>query len=243
MNLLQIAQEFCGRAGLDVPTAVAASTDLGIIQIKGLANEVLTDITNRGESWPMLQKEATFVTVAAESQGAIATIAPYGFKYPIPETIYDRTNKRPLFGPRSASDWQQRKAMLFTGPFYSFRFWQGNIYMQPTPAAGATIAFEYASDMAVQGPTSATVSTLIYKKRFTNDADVFLLDEDLLLLGLRWKWKKEKGFAFVTEKQDYEAALAQAMGNDSAAGELNMGGEQSSDIKPGIYVPLGNWPV
>ncbi len=243
MTLLQVVQEFCGRTGLDVPVMVANSSDTGIIQLKGLANEVLTDLTSRGESWPALQKEALFTTVAAELQGTIVSIAPYGFKYPIPETLYDRTNRRPLYGPRGAAAWQQRQAMLYTGPFYSFRFWKGNVYMQPAPEAGAQIAFEYASDMAIQGPTSTSDTTLIYKKRFTFDSDVFLLDEDLLLLGLRWKWKKEKGLSFVTEKQDYEALLAQSMGMDSTQGALDMGGGSGSDISPGIFVPLGNWPV
>ena len=237
MNLLQLATEFCDRTGLDVPLRVVGATDAGVRQLRGLLNEVISDITNRGESWPLLQKQALFNTVAAELQGPLATIAPYGFKYIIPGTEYDRTERRPLWGPKGAGAWQESIALPVTGPLYSYRLWQGEFLIQPAPPAGHQIAFEYASDMAIQDVGGT------YSKRFEADSDIFLLDEDLLLLGLRWKWKKEKGLSFVTEKLEYESALAQAMGNDGTKGEINMADNYSQTIRPGIFVPAGNWNV
>jgi len=238
MTLLAVVQEFCDRTGVPRPNVVTGSSDSQTLQIKGLANEVLTDITNRGSSWPMLQKQATFTSVAAELQGAMTTIAPYGYKYPIEGSLYDRTERRPLYGPRNAPRWQESEALPVTGPFYSYRIWQGNFFMQPTPPAGHEIAFEYASDFSILASDGTT-----WKKRFTADSDTFALDEDLLLLGLRWKWKKEKGLAFATEKLDYESTLAQAIGNDGTQAVLSMDGSGGGDIRPGIFVPLGNWPV
>ena len=236
MTLLATVQEFCDRTGVDSPSIVIGSTDDQVRQIKALANEVLTDITGRGNSWPRLQKQATFVSVAAEQQGLITTIAPYGFQYAIEDSLYDRTERRPLFGPRNAPRWQESEALPQTGPFYSYRIWQGYFYLQPAPPAGHTIAFEYASDFAILAADGTS-----WKKRFTVDTDTFALDEDLLLLGLRWKWKKEKGLAFATEKLDYESLLAQAMGNDGAKAELHLDGRGDGDIRPGIFVPAGNW--
>lgn len=238
MTLLEVVQEFCNRTGVDSPAAVMTSTDLAVKQIKALANEVITDITSRGNSWPKLQKEGSFTTVAAELQGAITTIAPYGFKYLCLDTVYDRTNRRPLFGPKSAPLWQEAKAIVVTGPFYAWRLWRGNLYMQPTPPAGYSIYFEYASDYAILDADGTT-----YKKRFAADTDTFALDENLLLLGLRWKWKAEKGLRFVTEKQDYEATLAQAMAEDGTKGELNMADNSPGEIRPGIFVPSGSWNI
>lgn len=243
MTLLQLIQEFTARTGLDIPTMVGASTDAGVKQCQALMNEVITDLTGRGQSWPALQRQATFVSVAAEQQGLMTTIAPYGYQYVIEESLYDRTERRPLYGPRNAPRWQESEALPVTGPFYSYRIWNGYFNMQPAPPAGHTIAFEYSSNYAIQGATSASDATLVYRRRFLYDADVFLLDEELLLLGLRWKWKKEKGLSFATEKLDYESYLAQCTGNDGTKGELSMSGDTNGDIKPGIFVPLGNWPV
>lgn len=238
MTLLATVQEFCERTGLASPQTVIGNSDKGILQIKGLMHEVLTDITGRGQVWPRLRKEATFVTLAAELQGTLATIAPSGFKYVISNTIYNRTQKRPLYGPRGAQSWQLSKAIVDTGPIGTYRIMAGGLYIQPTPTAGETVAFEYASDWAILATDGTT-----WKKRFTADTDYFAMNEDLLLLGLRWKWKKEKGLTFVTDKQDYEALLVQEMGNDSTKKELNLEGGSQSGLKPGIFVPSGSWSL
>lgn len=237
MTLLQVVQEFCDRRGLDRPSLVMASTDDQVRQMRTLLNEVITNITNRGHSWAKLQKQATFTSVAAEAQGLISSIAPYGFKYIIPESIYDRTERRPLWGPRNAPRWQEAEALPVTGPFYSYRVWEGQMFLQPAPPAGHECAFEYASDMSI-----LAVDGVTWKKRFSVDSDVFQLDEDLLLLGLNWKWRREQGLSYAQEMQDYEYLITQVIGTGSDKGTLNMDGG-SRDIRPGIFVPTGNWPV
>jgi hypothetical protein len=247
MTLLQLVGEFCERTGVGLvngaqPTSVVSSQDETLLQMRGLLNEGVSDILSRGWSPPDLQKQGNFATVAAELQCTIAVAAPYGFKDLIDGTMYDRTERRMVFGPRSAQDWQESEALPFTGPLYSYRFWQGNIYIQPAPPVGHQVYFEYASDFPISGKTSSTDATVIWKKRFAFDDDTFMLDENLLLKYLRWAWKKEKGLPFVTEKQDYEAILADAMGNDNTKGDLNMAGGARGPI-PGIWVPAGNWSI
>jgi hypothetical protein len=238
LALLETLQEFCDRNGLDRPSVVMASQDDTIRQLRALANEVITDITNRGHSWAKFQKQGTFNTAAAELQTTIALAAPYGFKYVIPDSIWDRTERRPLFGPRNAPQWQQSEAINITGPLYSFRFWQGNVYMQPAPPAAHEIYFEYASDYSIQNGNGSA-----WKKRFTEDTDVFSLDEDLLLYGLQWKWRRRQGLSYAQEKQDYESLLAQAIGTSEQKGEVNMAGTDTNTIRPGIWVSSGSWPV
>lgn len=237
MTILGLLQEFCDRRGLDSPSIVMSSGDPTIRQLKGLANECLADLTGRGHSWSELQKQTTFNSVAAELQGAIATLAPFGFKYIIPDSLFDRTERRPLYGPRNAPAWQESTALPTTGPFYSFRVWQGNFYLQPAPPAAHTIAFEYASDMAILAANGVD-----WKKRFTADDDVFKLDEDLMLAGLNWRWRREQGLSYSEEQRTYEALVAQAIGAASEKGELSLTGG-SRDLKPGIFVPSCNWPV
>lgn len=247
MTLLDLVGEFCERTGVGLsngqkPNAIVGSQDETLLQMRGLLNEGITDLMTRGQSWPALQKEGSFVTVAAELQCTLVSAAPYGFKSMVDGTIYDRTQRRIVFGPRNAPKWQQAEALPTTGPLYSYRFWQENIYLQPAPPAGHNIYFEYMSDFPVYGKTSATVPTPIWKRRFTLDDDTFMLDENLLLKYLRWAWKKEKGLSFAVEKQDYEWVVSDALSSDDTKGELSMEG-RSGDIQPGIWVPSGNWPL
>ena len=236
MTLLELLREFTDRRNLTRPEIVMASSDETVSQLRALANEVISDLTSRGRSWAALQKEATFVSAAAQSQGLLATIAPYGFKYVVPDTLFDRTDRRPLYGPRNAADWQQSQAIVQTGPFYSYRIWGSEFYLQPAPPAGHTIVFEYASDMAIKAEDGT------WRKRFFADTDTFALDEDVLLSGLNWKWRREQGLSYTQEKMDYEAMLTQLAGTESTRGAISLSGG-SSDIKPGFFVPSGNWPV
>lgn len=239
LTLLETLIEFSDRTGaVDRPTSVMASTDDSVRQLRALANEVISDITNRGSSWAKLQKQATFTTLATTAQGTIAAIAPYGFKYVIPDSLYDRTERRPLYGPRNAPRWQEAQALPMTGPFYSWRIWQGNFDLQPTPPAGHLCAFEYASDYAILAADGTT-----WKKRFSEDTDTFGLDDDLLLMGLRWKWRREQGLSYAQEKQDFEYMLTQAIGTEPTKGEVSLSGQSNGDIRPGIFVPAGNWNV
>lgn len=238
MTLLQIVQEFCQRNGLTVPLIVMASQDDQLTQLVGLANEVCEDIVRR-RSWTTLQYEAVFTSVAGEDQGEVAALAPNAFLKILNDTIFDRTRRLPVFGPRSPQQWQAIKALPMSGPYYQYRIQQGRLKVTPAMPAGHTMAFEYASEGAVQDNSTATPTV---KAFFTRDDDTFLLDKSLLLLGLRWRWKEEKGLPYMESFRLYEAALAEAMGADGTKASLTMS-ESAGMIQPGIFIPAGNWSV
>jgi hypothetical protein len=236
-TLIQLVTEFCNRTGLRAPSTVVSTNDLGALQFRGLLNEVLEDLVlSRGQPWKELQKETTFTSVAAELQGTIASIAPYGFIDIAPNTLYDRSTRLPLYGPMDPGQYQQYKALGYTAPTYSYRVWQGNFYMLPAPPAGRTIAFEYTSSYAVQNGST-------WKAAFDDDNDTCPISDSILLAGLRWTWKRDKGLAFVTDKQSYEALVAQAMGKDSTQKTLNMAGCENAHFRPAVIVSTGNWEL
>lgn len=237
MNLLGIVQEFCRRTALTVPQLVATSNDDQLLQLMGLANEVTEDLVNRRE-WTLLQREIVFTSVAGEDQGSIQTITnDDGFLHVLNDTIYDRTRRLPVWGPRNAQDWQGLKALPMSGPFYQYRFRGNHLLMLPAMPAGHVMAFEYAAKSPIQDSTTAA-----YKSLFTKDSDLWLLPDNLLLSGLRWMWKKEKGLPYAEEFRLYEAAVASAGGHDGTKPKLSMS-DGSPRIQPGIFVPAGNWNV
>src|SRR5580765_2705054 len=134
MSVLSVIATVCGRTNVPVPTTVLGNTDTQIVQMLRLLEEEGNDLAQRGD-WNALTYEATLTTLAAEDQGAITAIATNGFRTYKNGTFWDRTNKLPILGPLSDSEWQTRKAMTFTGPRYQFRFRGNHILVNPTPTA------------------------------------------------------------------------------------------------------------
>lgn len=234
-TLLEVVTDHCGRTGLPVPTTVYGSSDPQVVQIMRLLEEEGDDLSARG-TWQALVNEAAVTTVATESQGAMTTLASNGFRYIVNQTIWDRSNRLPICGPVNAQWWQAMKAMLSTGPRYTHRIRGGNLIVNPVPTAGLTWYFEYASKNWI-------VNSTTYKRRFTADADTILLPEGLCLQGLRWRWKKEKGFDYAEDFRTYEVQVKDALGRDGGKPILHMDNDGIGGPQPGVWVSPGSWPL
>jgi hypothetical protein len=123
------------------------------------------------------------------------------------------------------------------GPRYQYRFRGNHIIVNPTPVAGHTWIFEYVTKYPILDTDGTTA-----KEYFTADTDTFLLPDDLHLLGLRWRWMREKGLDYAELFETYEFQVKDAMGRDGGAPRLSMEGGKKAG-QPGIFVPQGNWTV
>ena len=233
MSLLTIAQTAAPRIGLPVPNAAASSSDSNIQQLVAFINEEGQELGNR-HPWQIMRNEATFNTVAAASQGTITTIASPNFGYIWNETIWNRTQRRPIFGPKSPSEWQQLQAQFVQGPWYQYVIRANLILFTPVPVAGNACYFEWQSTAwcASSGGTGQTSMVL--------DTDVGLIDERLLTLGAVWRFRQAKGLEYAAASEKYEAAVADAMARDGGKPILSMTGARVA-VQPGVFVPAGNW--
>jgi hypothetical protein len=236
MSMLTIVQHFCRRTGIPRPTTVYGGTDPQVLQALALLEEEGNALASR-HPWQALTFEASHTSLAAEDQGAIATIASNGFRRIKNETIWNRTTSIPLYGPMDGVEWQAVKGMAATGPHYRYRIRGGKLLANPTPTAGESWYFEYASKNWITDSTGVT-----YRQYFGADTDLTLLEEDLLLAGLRWRWKKEKGFDYAQDFEDYEALIKDAMGGDGGKRTLSMD-NLTDDARPRVFVAAGNWSV
>lgn len=231
LSVLQIIQTACKRIGILAPTVALGSSDQQIIQLVSLCEEEGQSLADRHQ-WEALQVEALFTTVASQAQTSLATIAP-SFNYIVNDTIWNRTLRRPVYGPTSQQDWQQKKAIQLNGPFNSFRIIADVINFYPTPAAGQVCAFEYISRNWINtGTTSSSV--------FLTDADTPKINDQLIVLGLIWRWKAAKGMDYAEDFAKYETRVMDAMGRDAGKATLNMNGA-TYDIQPVVLVPRGSW--
>lgn len=224
MSLLSIAQTVCKRIGLTSHNAVATSSDAQVVQLMALINEEGRKLST-GESvarpvnWTAMQAEATWTATATEDQGAIATIAP-GLKFIINGTIFNRTLRRPVPGPLGPQSWQLLKAANVTGPYPQWRVRGGRLIMTPVPNAGDSMYFEYQSKYWAQDSSAVSIAG------FSADDDVAVLDEELLIQGTVWRWKKAKGLDYEQDFAEYKASVLNAISQDFGKPTLDMGAPQ-----------------
>lgn len=233
MTMLTTIQRFCRRTNIPIPSTAYGSTDPQVLQAMSLLDEEGNDLASRGD-WQALTFEATHTSLAAESQGDIETIASNGFSYIKNNTFWDRTEKLPI-GVIDGVDWQQEKGFANTSPHYRVRIRGGELLATPTPTAGNTWAFEYVSENWILDTDGTT-----YKNHFTADTDTLLLPEKVLLAGLRWRWKKEKGFDYAEDFVTYEKLVEQYLGRQGVKRNLSMD-EGREDRSPHIHVSQGSW--
>lgn len=239
-TVLAVIQQFAGRRGLPVPASVLGSTDAGVIQMMRILEEECIALAARG-NWQTLMNEYTFTSVATESQGTIATgfgsapVALNGYRYMLPELMWDRTSRIPIVGAITPNVWAYLKTMGITGPYSQFRFRGDSLITIPVMTAGHTVAFEYVTSNFVNlaGVTSAGAS------RFAADTDTIRLQDDIVLQGLSWRWLKAKGFAYAEDFNAYEDLVKDQLAREKPARTLNLAGGYQG-FRPAITVPLMN---
>lgn len=232
MTCLSIVQTACARLGLPQPAFVVSSPDLQTAQLLALLNEEGQELADRA-NWTALNAQATFTTLAQQSQGLMSALAP-NCNFIINDTIWNRTLRRPVFGPRTPQEWQQQIAFSINGPWSNFRIEQGSLLFFPVPTAGETCAFEYSTKNWVSTTAGSTASA------WTADTDTSLLDEQLLTLGLIWRFRASKGLPYDSDLDKYESKVQRAITRDGSKDSLSLGGTKY-DIFPGVVVPAGSW--
>ena len=234
MSLLTIVQSACRRIGQPVPNVVATATDATVSQLFEMANEEGVELSKAGD-WRVLRQEKVFLTLAQENQ---TNMIPTDLGYWIDETFWNRSSRRPIYGPISSQQWQAWKA-FDTFPVMDVFYFRGqDILVQPVPPAGETYAFEYSSSLWCQSAGA------VGQSEWMADTDTGILDERLMKLGLLWRFKQARGLAFDDDKATYDAQVQQALAQDSPRSTHSFA--DAADwrrLRPGIVIPEGSWPV
>lgn len=232
MSLLSLMQDVSNELGGFAPTnAVMSSQDPQVKQLLALLNKEGKELARRYE-WQALTREAFFQTVGTENQGTVESVAP-GFKYIINDTIYNRTRRWQVYGPLSPQQWEKQKAMFALVPFNQYKIMGGQIKFIPVPSVGDDCYFEYQSKNWVQSGAQTS-------DRYLNDSDTSFLDEDLLALGLVWRWRAAKGMPYDEDFNTYERQVEQAFAQDRPRRILQLDNKPLSPI--GFTIQQGDFP-
>lgn len=228
-------QQVAARVNLPVPAVVVTSTDQEVVQLLALANEEGQELATRYR-WQALKAMATFTSVNQENQGSLVTHAP-GFEWFFNGTWWDRAMDVPIL-PISDEEWARQKAYQITGPYYRYRIVDNDILFIPAPPAGHTIAFEYMHRNWCKSNAG------VKQDEWKADTDVGILDEKLMILGIRWRWKQANGLDYGQDFAAYEARVQTAMSRDGGGVVLSLNG---TTLWPEFIgpqsIPDGNWSI
>lgn len=220
MSLLSVCQNALKEiGGFEVPTSIVGNVNETAVRCFALANRSLKETAKR-LNWPDLIVRASFSTVASTEEYSL----PSDFKTIVNESMWDDSNNRLVEGPISSEDWEYLKnADVVGGITTYFRIFKSTsdnnraIYLFPTPDDVRTIRYEYVSNGLVE-----TSGGTLLSDAYVSDTDVSLVDEDIILLGLKWRFLKSHGLPYAEEFRDYEMAIEKGA-NDTGAPLIDLG--------------------
>lgn len=135
----------------------------------------------------------------------------------VPQTEWDRTNRWPLMGPKTAQEWQSYKSgVVYAGPRERFRIQQNAIQISPPPPNALTFAYEYISSNWVLSAAN------VGKASFTADTDTCVFDDSLMVAGLKLRWMQAKGLDYTFNAAEYSAILNACMAQNKSAAKLSL---------------------
>ncbi|WP_376742362.1 hypothetical protein [Ensifer canadensis] len=198
MTLLSAINEVCDIVSLDRFSSIYGSVNANAETMVAMAQEAGDEIARRADWQRMLKQQtasASPQTLEADYQrmtpgGAVRTSAG-AFHRPI-------TN---------SSQWAVIVGVVSTQPYF---FIKGNQVLFSPAASAVGAIIEYVSE-------NWLINASTEKATISADDDTTLFPERLLVKGVLWRWKRQKGLPFDDNLAEFEADLAQEINADRGA--------------------------
>lgn len=181
----------------------------------GLASSAV--ILSIGTTSVTLDQVATATaTGLALTFGQIAYPFPSDYDHVTNATAWDRQNRWQMLGPLTPQEWQTLKSGVSpSGPRRRFRVQGNQFLLDPPPTSNAVLVYEYTSSgFCAPAGTVVSPQSAAFQSSWLLDTDIGVLSEDLMTLGVKWRWLRAKGFAYDEEFRTYTDARERAASRD-----------------------------
>tara|TARA_R100000808_G_scaffold25072_1_gene61300 strand:+ start:10677 stop:11393 length:717 start_codon:yes stop_codon:yes gene_type:complete len=232
MTLLTIIESAADEIGLERPATVVSNSDPQVRQLLRAATQEGKYLA-KAYNWEIIKKEGSVTTAAQESQGVMTTIAS-DFDRFANDTMWNRTSSEKIYGPLTDVQWQRVKADVTSGVTNWFRIRGGSLLFTPNPTASQTVKFEYYSKNWIDLGSGATPAAAD-GSGFNNDANTVVFDEELMTLGVTYRWLKGRGLDFQAVLMEYRERVELVKNQDGAKPNIDMGGVEYGYL--GVNVP------
>jgi hypothetical protein len=213
MALLQVIQDAASQLGLRQPQAVFGSTDLTAQILLRFAQQEGRELA-KWTDWQALTVQKTFTTLGQVVQTNALPSDDYD-RMAYNAEVWNRTNNQRYTGPTAQRLWQQLQNGITGGVTGWWRILGGQLNIYPAPTAGQTLAFEYLSKNWVLSADDDA------QDRWMADTDTSLLDEDLMTLGIVWRYRHSRGFPqYAEDMKTYELMKEKVAARDRGTGRV-----------------------
>jgi hypothetical protein len=220
MTLVEILNEVLSQSAFLEKGGFVNSTDVDDKQMVSIANRVAYEIMN-GYTWSTLWKtfeiemtETTYLPHGQPSYTEIDTLyaLPLDFKSVIADSAWEEEGSRTVDLSTPARRWFMYKFSAFSdGGTLRARIMGDKIEVHD-PQPGETFVFEYVSTATIAVPNVG------FTDRFQTDSDIWLLDDQLLILGIQAAWAETKMLPQAQQwKANYDSKFSEAIGRDVPA--------------------------
>lgn len=156
------------------------------------------------------------IETIATVDGTAGYAKPAGFHAIVDDTLWDFTNDQKILHATPAMWIRLQAGVNVSGIQSWFRILGDEIVIFPTPSSVRTLKYEMRSRHWVNvGGLGVDTDA-----RVDNDDDEVRFDEDLMRLSLKWRVRRQSGWDYGQEEQDYRDALELAVARDHPTGPL-----------------------
>jgi hypothetical protein len=179
-TIKQILNQALSESGFSQEGTFATSKTNEAQQMVALANRELN--TLQKDTWQELTR-----TMLLPLTSATEYPLPDDYREFVFDTAWATNQEYKADFPVTAEGWAYLQSQnTATGFVYRIRLIENQIEIY-NPQDGAELYAEYISKYAAESEGG------VPKERFTADSDVFLLNDDLLIMGVKWRFNKLKG--------------------------------------------------
>lgn len=187
MNVLAVLQAAANELGIQSPAAYSTNTQL-LNHLYSISREL-----RNTRVFTQQKRTHSFSTSDTVDEYAL----PADFYSPLPFTQFNQTSHFGLIGPVGDDDWNFMLYVPGASGLKKYRIFGPNLTqyssakmmkIKPTPTATETVSYDYiTSSMFYQ---SGWTPTTTVKESVSADTDVSMFDDDILIEGLKYKWKE-----------------------------------------------------
>lgn len=187
-----------------------------------LANESVHELLQH--PWQRLRTAHTITMTSATTYSL-----PDDLLYIVADTMNADGQERYIKFPQADDLFWYHKTHSPSGIRYQIRMYQDTLEVL-NPDSGVDLRFEYISDYAVQSNGASAGD----KSEFTRDDDTWLLDDELLIKDLRWRYKSEKGIeGWEKDRMSFNDYLQKLKGQNAGSRSLDFScGEGHTNPEP-----------
>jgi hypothetical protein len=125
-----------------------------------------------------------------------------------------------LKGALSPIEWYRRSlnGSIDWGNSFRIDAFGKKFQLAPTPSSPQDLIFMYVTNQIAVDGSGVPVT------QYTQDTDISLVDEDLIELGLSWRWRQKKGLDYTAEMAEFSGTLKARFAQYLASGVVQVGG-------------------